>query len=210
MGRTMPKTNFYLPGLQKGWDISKAKKLPPKPCLICGKPVYYKHCTKDRAKYCSLVCKYTASKGITFIRTKPKSGSSFICKTCGETFYRHPCEIKKGRVNYCSVKCRKLGNYNPYKKGILSSNWKGGTTRIGKYIYIKSYDHPNKNSDEYVAEHRLVMEKFLKRYLTTNENVHHRNGIKHDNRLENLEVVTHSNHYGEVNCPYCQNKFKVK
>lgn len=67
--------------------------------------------------------------------------------------------------------------------------WKGGlfTTEQG---YVTRYlpTHPNANSGGRVPEHRYVMETHLRRLLDSDESVHHINGDKSDNRIENLQI----------------------
>lgn len=80
-------------------------------------------------------------------------------------------------------------------KGINNNNWKGGRLEHGDgYIMIYSPDHPNVNKSGYMLEHRLVMEKHIKRFLLSTEEVHHINGIKNDNRIENLQILSKSIH----------------
>lgn len=75
--------------------------------------------------------------------------------------------------------------------GENSPRWKGGIrkTKAG-YIRIYAPDHFHTTKEGYVMEHRLVMEKHLGRILSRKEIVHHINGKKDDNRIENLELVT--------------------
>ncbi len=75
------------------------------------------------------------------------------------------------------------------KRGKESKGWKGGRFIIEGYVYVYAPNHPKKTLGRYVREHRLVMEKKLGRYLEDWEVVHHINGIKNDNRLENLQLI---------------------
>ena len=75
--------------------------------------------------------------------------------------------------------------------GDKHANWKGGRSiHEGGYVLIKKRSHPNAQIDGYIFEHIFIMSEFLGRPLRENENVHHRNGFKDDNRLDNLELWT--------------------
>ena len=94
-----------------------------------------------------------------------------------------------------------------------SPRWKGGKgiNRRG-YIYVRIYDNDplfpmaihQKHGGGEMAEHRLIMARHLGRMLTRQEHVHHINGDKKDNRLENLELVSPANHsLYDVMCSHC-------
>lgn len=84
-----------------------------------------------------------------------------------------------------------------FKKGCFkekSLRWRGGRRKANGYVMIYSPEHP-RNSRKYVYEHVIVCEKKLGRFLTGKERVHHINGIKNDNREENLMVFgSHGDH----------------
>lgn len=111
------------------------------------------------------------------------------------------CRLKEKRVDniYCSRKCAgnaKRGIRHEAIAGFKHYNWKGGKKNSRGYVFIHLPDHPYSVANKYVMEHRLVMEKTLGRYLLPHETVHHKNGIRDDNRPENLELWQGSHPYG--------------
>jgi hypothetical protein len=112
-----------------------------------------------------------------------------------------------------SETCRKISFAKKSKSltGYKSNMWKGGRI-VGPdgYVSIYSPHHPF-NNHKYMLEHRLVMEKHIKRFLKPTEVVHHK-GIKYpigskqnkgDNRIENLELFAsmgkHLNYHKKLN-----------
>jgi hypothetical protein len=75
--------------------------------------------------------------------------------------------------------------------GDANGNWKGGRTRHkAGYVMVRAPGHPRAGRSPYVFEHILVAEEILGRHLVDGESVHHRNGVRDDNRPENLELWT--------------------
>jgi hypothetical protein len=79
--------------------------------------------------------------------------------------------------------------------GESNSNWKGGVMYDKRRKLIYSPNHPRPDFlKKYCYEYKLIMEKHLGRYLTEDEVVHHIDGDETNNKLENLKVVTQSEH----------------
>ena len=98
--------------------------------------------------------------------------------------------VRKRLIEY-GLPLRKVGMRAG--RGSQANGWRGGRIQRGDYIALWRPDHPAAVND-YVLEHRLVVEASLGRFLRPDEVVHHRNHIKTDNRLENLEVLSPEEH----------------
>ena len=86
-------------------------------------------------------------------------------------------------------------NRSNARKRENSSNWKGGIKKTPKgYIQILMPEHKRADKGGYVMEHIVVYEKATGIEVPRNCCIHHLNGIKNDNRIENLCMMTNSAH----------------
>ena len=89
----------------------------------------------------------------------------------------------------------KFLNRSKAKSGKNASNWNGGVRRTRKgYVQILMPEHKRADKGEYVMEHIVVYEKATGIEVPQNCCIHHLNGIKNDNRIENLCMMTNSAH----------------
>jgi len=88
--------------------------------------------------------------------------------------------------------------YNPdgIRRGPESSNWKGGKVHVNGYIRILVGKHPLANSNGYILEHRFIwFNKHPEDIVRASDIiVHHLNGIRDDNRIENLIGLPKTKH----------------
>lgn len=83
-----------------------------------------------------------------------------------------------------------------HKNKFKNPNEFGGHKKKRRDGYIEIYcpNHPSANKSGYVMEHILIMEKAIGRHITKDEVIHHKNRIRDDNRIENLDLMTLKKH----------------
>lgn len=101
-----------------------------------------------------------------------------VCQKCGKNFLARRDQVKSGGAKYCSISCSSS-----------DTHWKGG-----RFVDIFGYAQVYAGGAKYKREHRDVMEKHLGRKLSEDEIIHHINGNTLDNCIENLQVMTQSEH----------------
>jgi len=158
------------------------------------------HCKKtfstnrNKRKFCSHICALKAPWN-----TIQKRGQNNISK---RPEVRE--KMRQAKIGYIPWNKGTKGVMKAWNKGLKCLQWSGkkhGMWKGGKikhdrgYLFIYSSNHPFRNKRNYVFEHRLVMEKKLKRFLGPTEVIHHINGIKIDNRIENLQLFNNQSEH---------------
>lgn len=113
-----------------------------------------------------------------------------VCRACYKRFYykKKPCLDCGTSISLAADRCHRCEGVN--RRGSAHYKWAGGRSiRPGGYVMLSGHHgHPNAGVRGHILEHVKVMSEILGRPLHPGENVHHINGIRDDNRPENLEL----------------------
>lgn len=153
-------------------------------CKTCGKE--FLSFKSDKRVFCSLQCYWKSMDGFKgrpiSEDTKKKIGIANAIALKGKKMLPHVRQI------LAESRKKQIGENHPLWAGGIKKGTRG-------YVYIYSPHHPYKKIDNYVAEHRLIIEKAIGRFLSSSEVVHHINKITSDNRLENLMAFSNNGNH---------------
>lgn len=163
-------------------------------CLSCGKKFIppISETKRNGGKFCSRKCYEVSKVG------KPtwNKGIKHTPQVIEKMKLSH--KLHQGKNHSKKTNAKRAETFIKNKHlGNKATNWKGGKI-LGTTGYFRLYNpkHPN-GYRKYVAEHRLIAEKFLGRLLSRFEVIHHINEIKTDNRPENLYVFPTRNKHSQ-------------
>lgn len=150
-----------------------------RPCIVCGTEFLARpsDMKKGGGKYCSRACWNNRGPELT-------GRNRTTCEHCGRSFFSKPSRKDSGRGKFCSRKCmhaarpKRHVNKQGYVLILIDGHWR--------------------------QEHRVVMEIHLGRPLTKRETVHHIDGDRAHNAIENLQLRKSAHGKGAVyRCRCC-------
>lgn len=163
-------------------------------CRECGKPfvmmqayltAYRKKFSRDPL-YCSMQCSNAGRRKDADERNK------FTCANCGKIEIRNR-TTKAFRIyrdqKYCSQECKIAAQMAVASERFEQGEYKRHTKRNG-YVWITVPALSRNGGPRNIMEHRYIMSRQLGRELFPEETVHHINGNRQDNRIENLELFS--------------------
>lgn len=144
-------------------------------CEKCGKE-FHPWRTDRPTRFCSREC---AGKG------QKSKYPEIPCETCGRVFRTkgQGLKFKRRFQKFCSREC--------YQKAER-------TITLDGYVLVYAPDEPGAYKSGQIREHRLIMQRILGRPLAPGETIHHINGIRDDNRPENLQLRSGNHGKGKV------------
>jgi endogenous inhibitor of DNA gyrase (YacG/DUF329 family) len=152
-------------------------------CKQCGKHFMVNNPRKN-AKFCSTECFHKWHESKVCVK----------CDNCGKEIIKITSQLNDH--NFCSRDCK--AKWSRTITGEKHHLWKGGRIKLPSGYIILKLDNDffisMSDGKGYIPEHRLVMAKSLGRCLESWEVVHHKNGMRDDNRIENLELTTQGAH----------------
>ena len=160
-------------------------------CENCGTTFQRRKGQESPRAFCSRECYWKSDYRAEVVAGQnrlrnPDAQQTRPCANCGADVTRY---VSTGqREFFCSVACRWENRKKPHARQINAAGY--------VVIYV-GRDCPGAYKTGHILEHRKVMQDILGRPLLPEENVHHKNGVKDDNRPENLELWTRAQPRGQ-------------
>jgi len=155
-------------------------------CLVCGKAFYRQPAyIKQNRKLCSRECNAAWQTKTPVVKQ---------CLHCGKEIRIKPSQVAR---LYCNTACWMAGKTKSATGDM--HNGRPVLKNTAGYLTVYEPTHLAANKQGRVLQHRLIVEKIIGRYLTREEHVDHINAVKDDNRPENLQVLTPSDHSKKTN-----------
>jgi hypothetical protein len=155
-------------------------------CALCGVVSFL-----GRKKYCASCAQKIPNRCIECGQDFVAKAKYKSCPKCTYHLYK-----KRSPESFAAMREKRNKNYNKklrVKKGLpIDHVFPKGPRGLGylnkKGYLLVCYKHPSTGRAERKYQHVLVMQNYLGRELFVHETVHHKNGVRNDNRLENLEL----------------------